>query len=150
MKEDEDKDDAKDECRVVLSRDCDMNEVLYWKVLIILEELVDFLYSEMIIKRLYDLLFFLWLDFEDSNAGVDHVLRVVSEEKWSGVNELVDLVEVMRVVKFIIEEEKGIKCGVWLDVCGVEWFAFTYFKWRELRLFVSVEGGLGLSYIRHT
>jgi hypothetical protein len=56
MKEDKDENDAKDECRVILTRDFDMNEVFDWQMLIFLYKLVYLMHPELIIKTLYNLL----------------------------------------------------------------------------------------------
>ena len=78
MKEDKDEDDAKDECRVVFTRNCDMNEVFHWQIFILLDKLIYLVHSELIIKTLDDLFPLLRLELQDSNAGVNHLFRVVT------------------------------------------------------------------------
>lgn len=71
--------------------------------------MVNFVDSELIIKTLYDLFSFLWVYFQDSEASINHVFRVVPGKERSGIDELVDLVEINRVFEFVIKKEKGIE-----------------------------------------
>ena len=78
MKENQDEDDAKDECRVVLAWNCYMNKVLLWQMLILLNKLIYLVYPELIIKTLDDLFPLLRLELKNSNAGINHLFRVIT------------------------------------------------------------------------
>ncbi len=65
--------------------------------------------SELIVKTLNDLFSFLWVNFQDSEAGVNHVFGVVPGKEWSGIDELIDLMEINRVVEFVIKKEEGVE-----------------------------------------
>jgi len=78
--------------------------------------LVDFDYSEVIIKGSYDFPSLLRSKFQDPDTAVYHGLRIISLQKWLRIDYPVNLVQVVRIVQSVVMGKKLIESFDWYDV----------------------------------
>jgi len=102
-----------------------MNKLLHGQVFHPLQKLINLPNPNLIIKTFHNLFPFFWFELEDPNTAVNHGFGVVALEKRGGVDQAVDLVQVVVVVQLVVEVQERLEGGEGLDVGGVVRQAFA-------------------------